>query len=153
MICAAPLTADGVALTTASRPPRTSVGALVAWALLLGLLAASWKDAEIRPLDLLRDAGNMVEYGRGFFPPDLHDCRQYLQETIVTFEISLWRTVLAVLDAVPLGLLASANITPWWVHQPVRRLLNVCRAAVLLMLVVSVTALDLISARIRKLRV
>jgi phosphonate transport system permease protein len=29
---------------------------------------------------------------------------------------------------VPLGLLASANITPWWIHQPVRRVLDAFRA-------------------------
>jgi phosphonate transport system permease protein len=29
---------------------------------------------------------------------------------------------------VPLSLLASSNITPWWVHQPVRRVLDAFRA-------------------------
>ncbi len=28
----------------------------------------------------------------------------------------------------PLGLLASANLSPWWVHQPVRRVLDASRA-------------------------
>jgi phosphonate transport system permease protein len=29
---------------------------------------------------------------------------------------------------VPFGLLAAANITPWWVHQPVRRLMDAFRS-------------------------
>jgi len=36
--------------------------------------------------------------------------------------------VLAVIFAVPLGLLSSANITPAWVYQPVRRLMDASRA-------------------------
>lgn len=32
------------------------------------------------------------------------------------------------LTAVPLALLASSNIVPWWVYQPVRRVLDSFRA-------------------------
>ena len=113
---------------TASRPPRSSLGTLLLWALLLAALAASWKGAEIRPAELVRDAGNMLQYGRGFFPPDFHDWRSYAQELVVTFEIALWGTALAVVCSVPLALLASSNLAPWWVHQPVRRLLDACRS-------------------------
>ena len=47
---------------------------------------------------------------------------------VVTLQIALWGTALAVLTAVPLGLLASANIAPWWIYQPMRRLMDSCRA-------------------------
>jgi phosphonate transport system permease protein len=30
--------------------------------------------------------------------------------------------------AIPFGLLASKNLAPWWIHQPVRRLLDSARA-------------------------
>jgi phosphonate transport system permease protein len=109
-------------------PPRTSVAALLGWGVLLALLAASWRGAEMRPGDLVRDFGNMTEYAGGFFPPDFHEWRQYLAELAVTLQIALWGTALAVLGSVPLALLASANITPWWVNQPVRRLLDACRS-------------------------
>jgi phosphonate transport system permease protein len=95
---------------------------------LLALLAGSWKGADMRPLDLVRDAGNMAQYASGFFPPDFHEWRQYLTELVVTLQIALWGTVLAIVCAAPLALLAAANITPWWVHQPVRRLLDACRS-------------------------
>ncbi|HJV62843.1 MAG TPA: phosphonate ABC transporter, permease protein PhnE [Albitalea sp.] len=108
--------------------PKPTAWRLGGWALLLALLAASWRGAEMRPLDLLRDAGNMLEYGRGFFPPDFSDWRHHLQEMVVTLEIALWGTALAVAGSVPLSLLAASNITPWWVHQPVRRVLDACRA-------------------------
>lgn len=47
---------------------------------------------------------------------------------VVTLQIALWGTALAVVTAVPLGLLASSNIVPAWVYQPVRRLMDAFRA-------------------------
>jgi phosphonate transport system permease protein len=110
------------------QPPRTSLMALVAWGVLLALLAGSWKGADMRPFDLWRDAGNMATYAADFFPPKFSDWRLYLQEMLVTVEIALWGTGLAVVFAVPLGLLSASNITPWWVHQPIRRLMDAARA-------------------------
>ncbi len=108
--------------------PRRSLPTLVMWAVLVALLGASWNGAEMRPLDLIRDSGNMAEFARGFFPPALVDWRDDLAELVVTFEIALWGTALAVLCAMPLSLLASENLVPWWVYQPVRRVLDLFRA-------------------------
>ena len=47
---------------------------------------------------------------------------------IVTLEIALWGTALAVILAVPCGLASSANIAPVWVYQPMRRLMDATRA-------------------------
>ena len=33
----------------------------------------------MRPLDLWRDAGNMAQYARGFFPPDFGEWRHYVR--------------------------------------------------------------------------
>ncbi len=98
------------------------------WALALGVLAWAWRGAEIRPLDLVRDSGNIGTYAREFFPPDFRDWRIYAREMVVTVHIAIWGTLLAVLAAVPMGLLCSANLVPAWVYQPVRRLMDACRA-------------------------
>jgi len=108
--------------------PHNSWARPAVWGLLLALLAASWKGADMRPLDLVHDAGNMAEYARGFFPPDFADWRNDLSELLVTVEIALWGTALAIACAIPLSLLAASNLTPWWIHHPVRRLLDACRA-------------------------
>jgi phosphonate transport system permease protein len=79
-------------------------------------------------LDLIRDAGNMGTFARDFFPPDFHDWRIYLKELLVTLHIAMWGTVLAIVAAVPLGLLSAHNVSPPWVYQPVRRLMDACRA-------------------------
>jgi phosphonate transport system permease protein len=116
--------------TTALPPaaPRTSFATLVVWGLLLALLAGSWQGADMRPLDLVRDAGNMVQYARSFFPPNFAEWRYYLAELVTTLQIALWGTALALVCAAPLALLAASNLTPWWVHQPVRRALDACRS-------------------------
>ncbi len=98
------------------------------WIILILLLAASWNGAEIRPLDLIRDSGNMAQYARDFFPPDFRDWRIYLDEMLVTVQIALWGTALAVVTAIPLSLLASSNIAPVWINQPMRRFMDACRA-------------------------
>lgn len=119
-----------LALAPAPLPaaPRTSTATLLLWGVLLALLAGSWQGADMRPLDLFRDAGNMAQYASGFFPPDFGDWRHYLDEMLVTLQIALWGTALAIVCSVPLALLAAGNITPWWIHQPVRRVLDACRS-------------------------
>ncbi|MDA7417700.1 phosphonate ABC transporter, permease protein PhnE [Xenophilus arseniciresistens] len=100
----------------------------VAWGAVLGLLAWAWRGAEIRPLDLIRDSGNIGTLARDFFPPDFRDWRIYGKEMLVTIHIAIWGTLLAVVAAVPAGLLCASNVAPAWVHQPMRRLMDACRA-------------------------
>lgn len=100
----------------------------LAWGAVIAVLAWAWRGAEMRPLDLLRDGANIGTYSREFFPPDFKDWRIYGREMVVTLQIAVWGTLLALLAAVPMGLLCSANITPAWVHQPLRRLMDACRA-------------------------
>jgi phosphonate transport system permease protein len=120
--------AIALAATPMPAVPRASLASLLAWGILAALLAASWSGADMRPLDLVRDAGNMAEYGRGFFPPNFTEWRHYLAELVITLQIALWGTALAVVCSVPFALLASSNITPWWIHQPVRRVLDAFRS-------------------------
>jgi phosphonate transport system permease protein len=101
---------------------------MLGYALVLAALAASWRGAEMHPLELLRDSGNMATFLRDFFPPDFRDWQFYLSETLVTLQIAVWGTALAILCAVPCGLLCAGNVAPWWIHQPVRRAMDVCRS-------------------------
>lgn len=112
----------------AAKPPRYSILKLFAYGLILAALAASWRGADMRPLDLLRDSGNMAIFLADFFPPDFHDWQYYVEEMVITVEIALWGTVLAILCAIPFGLACAGNIAPWWIYQPVRRLMDICRS-------------------------
>jgi phosphonate transport system permease protein len=70
----------------------------------------------------------MASFAGDFFPPDFTDWRICLKEMVVTVQIALWGTLLAVVFAVPFGILSSDNIVPWWVYQPIRRLMDAARA-------------------------
>ncbi len=108
--------------------PRHNLASLLGWGLVLAILALTWKGADMRPMDLARDSGNMAKYASDFFPPNFAHWRLYVDEMLVTLQIAVWGTALAVVCAIPFGLLCSANIAPWWIHQPVRRLMDASRA-------------------------
>jgi phosphonate transport system permease protein len=109
-------------------PGRPSFIKPIVWAGTLALLIWAWSGADMRPMDLFRDSGNMTKFAKEFFPPSFRDWRLYLEEMLVTFHIAVWGTVLAIVCAVPCSLMCSENIVPVWVYQPVRRLMDACRA-------------------------
>jgi len=96
--------------------------------MLLGLLTWSWNGAGMNPLMLVKYGGNIMAFGRGFFPPNFTDWRMFLDETLVTVQIAVWGTFLAILCAIPLGILCSENLVPWAVSQPTRRVMDVFRS-------------------------
>jgi len=99
------------------------------WALIALLLAWSWQPAEMfRVVALVTDARNMAQFGSAFLAPNFHEWRAYLGDMVVTIQIALWGTALAVLCGIPFSILCSANICPQWIVQPVRRLMDACRA-------------------------
>jgi len=101
---------------------------IVIWAVILIALMWSWEGADMRPMALINDASNMAAFADGFFPPDFYEWPTILSEIIITIQIAIWGTVLSVVCAVPFGILSSENIAPWWICQPVRRLMDAFRA-------------------------
>lgn len=128
---------------TAPEPPRRSatktlvvLGAWLAFAVIMGW---AWWMTDIRPLELWRDRGNMFDFiigtvgvdgsrSGGFFPADFGYWRLYANGMLETVAMALWGSLLAVLCAIPFGLLCAANVAPWWIHQPMRRLMDCSRA-------------------------
>ena len=105
-------------------PLRQKLGQLAAAVVIAAVLAWAWRGAELRPFELFTERGNMLAYLSGFLRPDFLDWRTYLAEMVVTLQIALWGTLLALVAAVPCSLLASSNLVPWWVRQPLRRQLS-----------------------------
>ena len=95
---------------------------------ILSILLFSIKGAEIRFGDLWTNWDNMVQYGSGFLKPDFIDWPDYLQEMIITLQIAAWGTFLAIIGAIPFGLMCSANLFPVWLSQPVRRMMDLLRS-------------------------
>lgn len=106
-----------------------TISGYVLWGGLALALALSWAPAEMgRWTYLFTDAGNMAEYASGFLSPNFKDWVYYVEEILVTVQIALWGTFLAVVLAVPFGILCSQNMAPWYVTQPTRRLMDMFRA-------------------------
>jgi phosphonate transport system permease protein len=92
------------------------------------ILAWAWRGAELDPGALWANLGNSLEFARGFMAPNLSEWREISRQLVVTLQMALWGTLLAVVGAAPLSLAAAANLSPVWLRQPVRRLLDVLRA-------------------------
>ncbi|MCB9957047.1 MAG: phosphonate ABC transporter, permease protein PhnE [Rhodospirillaceae bacterium] len=117
-----------IPVTLPPRDLKRTWGAIALWGIILGLLVWSWDGADMRPADLIRQSGNMIRYMEGFFPPDFSDWDLYVEEMAITVQIAVWGTALAIVCSIPLGVLCSENIVPWWVYHPVRRLMDAFRA-------------------------
>lgn len=113
---------------TQTQMPRHNWFRLFGWGLFFAVMAWSWQGAEMRPMAIWNDADNMATFLGDFFPPDFSSWRFYLSEMVTTVQIAIWGTFLAIVFAVPFAILSSENLVPWWVYQPVRRLMDASRA-------------------------
>ncbi len=96
---------------------------------LIALLAWSFAPVEMhKSPSLFTDWRNMAEFLAGFLKPNFHDWDVYLREMVETVQIAIWGTALAVVFGIPMAILASANVSPQWIVQPVRRLMDAFRA-------------------------
>lgn len=101
---------------------------LTAMIVAIAVLVWAYNGAEISFKTLYQNSGNMLLYLKGFMRPDFLEWRDYLHEMLITIQIAIWGTVLAIIFAIPFGILSSANIAPPWMYQPIRRLMDCCRS-------------------------
>lgn len=120
-------TSQDIAIPTQPLSSRLKV-----WALGLAvivLLIWSWTPEEMHNwVSLFTDASNMAEFASGFLKPNFHEWELYLSDMVVTVQIAVWGTALSVVVGIPFAILSSDNICPAWIVQPVRRLMDACRA-------------------------
>jgi phosphonate transport system permease protein len=112
-------------------PPRPGYlgRGLFATAALGVVLGWAARVIELRPLELLRDAGNIGIFLGGFLHPSFGNLPEYAWQCVVTVCIALWGTVLAVGISIPLGLLGARNISPHPVlYHAARRVMDILRA-------------------------
>jgi phosphonate transport system permease protein len=93
------------------------------------LLAWSWGPVEMsKSTSVVTDWRNMVDLLSGFMKPNFRDWKVFVAAMIETVQIAIWGTALAVLIGAPFSILASSNVCPVWIVQPVRRLMDASRA-------------------------
>jgi phosphonate transport system permease protein len=120
-------------LSKAPPPPQRSATDrlfdLAVWGGVALLLIVSFVPAEIWKAPLLfRNSENMQTFTREFLRPDFANWRLYVGQMWLTIQIAAWGTFLAVVAAVPFGLMCSRNIAPDWIRRPTRLLMDVLRS-------------------------
>lgn len=98
------------------------------WILFLVILAWAWNGADLKFIQLFKNSENIITILKGFFPPDFHSWPIHLKEMIITIQIAIWGTFLAIIFSIPFGILSAANVSPVWIRQPVRRLMDIFRS-------------------------
>lgn len=106
---------------------RMKTGAF--WLAVLVLLVWSYAPAEMyNAVSLFTDWRNMAEFGVAFLKPNFYEWESYLSDMLVTIQIAVWGTALAVVFGIPFAILSASNVCPQWIVQPVRRLMDSFRA-------------------------
>jgi phosphonate transport system permease protein len=125
-----PLASIHVGPVPVAPPRRSEVGRTLLATLGLGVvLALAARVVELRPLELVRDAGNIGAFLAGYLHPSFRHVGEYAWQCLVTVCIALWGTVLAIVVAVPLGLLGARNLSPHpVVYLLARRVMDLLRA-------------------------
>lgn len=106
-------------------------GALLA---AVALIAWAWSGTEFDPGRLVAGLPRMADFLGRMVPPDTTIARTVMVATVETAQIAFLGTVLGAAASLVLGLLAAANLTPRWVHQPVKWLLGILRGIPVILL-------------------
>jgi phosphonate transport system permease protein len=112
-------------------PPRPSTLGRNMLSTLVLAVVLGWaaQVIELRPLELLRDIGNIGIFLKGYLHPSFAHVGLYAWQCVITICIALWGTVMAVVIAVPLGLLGARNLAPHpLLYHAARRTMDLFRA-------------------------
>jgi phosphonate transport system permease protein len=112
------------------RPARERLIDLLVWGGIAVVLIASMRAVDIGRLGLLfTRSQNMREFGADLLKPDFGLWELYVAQMWLTVQIALWGTFLAIVLAIPFGLACARNLSPVWLQQPMRMLMNLLRSA------------------------
>jgi len=114
-------------------PPQRSFAQrapdILVWGGVILILMIAFRPVDMAHLPrLFSNSENMRQFGKEFLKPDFSQWRLYVAQMWLTIQIAMWGTTLAVLIAIPFGLACSRNVSPVWLQQPMRLLMNLLRS-------------------------
>ncbi len=115
----------------ASGTPRVGWKGTLVTLIVLVVIGWSIAGTKVSPAEFITSAPNMVDFIRRMFPPDWKfflNRERVIEPTIVTMQIAIAGTALAVILAFPISLLASRNLSHPAIYQTIRAILNVIRS-------------------------
>jgi phosphonate transport system permease protein len=119
--------------TEVPQPPQRSMAQrapdMLVWGAVIVLLIVGFKPVDMGHVTkLFTNSENMRQFGAELLKPDFTDWKLYVAQMWLTVQIAMWGTCLAVIIAVPFGLACAKNISPPWIQQPLRLLMNLLRS-------------------------
>ena len=100
----------------------------------VALIAWAWHGTEFDPGLLIAGFPRMAAFVARMVPPDMSIANIVVLSTLETVQIAFLGTVLGAMASLVLGILAATNLTPPWVHQPVKLLLGILRGIPVILL-------------------
>ncbi len=113
---------------------REGLARAAALLVVVALIAWAWAGTEFDLSKLAAGLPRMAAFFARMVPPDMTIAHTVFIATVETFQIALLGTVLGALASLALGLAAASNLTPAWVHRPVKALLGVLRGVPVILL-------------------
>jgi phosphonate transport system permease protein len=122
-------TVDPATLTPPIQPLGQRLFDFVLWGGIIVLLIVSFGPAEMTKFPLLfSNSENMRQFGSGFLHPDFSGWKDLVGKMWLTIQMALWGTTLAIVFAIPMGLLGARNVAPPFVQLPIRRMMDLIRS-------------------------
>ena len=102
--------------------------------LLILLFVWAMRGADIDLEQTAEGLPRLAEFFGRLFPPNFEAATTVFQATLETLQIAMAGTLLSIVASVILGMLAATNLTPEWVHQPLKWALGALRGIPLILL-------------------
>ncbi|NTU80122.1 MAG: phosphonate ABC transporter, permease protein PhnE, partial [Chloroflexales bacterium] len=115
----------------ASGRPRVRLRLALSMLGLLAIVAWSFHGTEVSLVELITSAPNMWRLLTRMWPPDWAYFTSYdrvIEPSLVTIQLAISSTIIAVILALPLSLLAARNLAHPLLYQSVRIVLNILRS-------------------------
>ncbi|MEX4009894.1 phosphonate ABC transporter, permease protein PhnE [Neoaquamicrobium sediminum] len=93
----------------------------------------SWNGSEIELYRLAESGGRIAEFLARMMPPDLSVLPVVIESSAETLRIAILGTVGCIVLSIVLGMLAATNLSPSWIHVPVKAVLAVIRGIPLIL--------------------
>ena len=113
------------------RDSLTRSGALL---VVVALIAWAWNGTDVDIDRLFAGLPRMADFFTRMVPPDMSVAQTVFAATLETVQIALLGTVFGAMASLVLGVLAAENLTPRWVHLPIKSLLGIIRGIPVILL-------------------
>jgi phosphonate transport system permease protein len=94
----------------------------------IGVYAWAWNGLKVDLASLKDSGGYVADFISRLFPPDLSILDVAWAKLLETIQMSLWGTTIGAIISLPISVLSSSNLLPWWVRWGANFIQNAVRS-------------------------